>query len=74
MSSFLRFAAVAALISTCCASELAHIATQTLDNGGYGAPFAPAPTDAPVFELVKMRFEKRSIINMCSEWSILGGL
>jgi hypothetical protein len=74
MTSLLRFAAVAALISLVTGTGLEDvIPTRTAGpSGGYGTPFSE-PTKGPSLELVKMRFEKRSVTNLCTEWTIPGG-
>ncbi len=78
MASFLRVAPVAVLISSAMGFAVGAMPSQTAEPGvfvqGMGQPVFPAPTDAPSLELVKARMQKRALTNVCTEWTIPGGL
>lgn len=74
MASFLRYAAVAALVSSVAGFAIGAMPSQTIGLG-FGEPMQPLqPTDAPSLELVKRNLEKKALTNTCTEWTILGGL
>ncbi|KAE8451179.1 hypothetical protein EG329_004343 [Mollisiaceae sp. DMI_Dod_QoI] len=71
MPALFRLAAGGALISSTAAWAIGAIPSQTI--GGYGEPFFAAPTEAPEYELVKVKLAKKSVTNVCTEWTIPGG-
>jgi hypothetical protein len=78
MASFLRIALVAVLVSSAMGFALGAMPSQTAGPEtlvqGMGQPAFPAPTDAPSLELVRARMQKRAVTNVCTEWTIPGGL
>jgi hypothetical protein len=72
MPSVLQYSsAVAALVSSVAGNSFGSIPSQTV---GHGLPiFEAMATEAPSLELVKRKLEKKSLTNVCSEWTILGG-
>jgi hypothetical protein len=71
-ASYLRYSALAAAASTVTGFATLEFPTQTV--GGFGEPYFPEVTKAPQRDLVKARLEKKAITNVCSEWTIPGGL
>lgn len=64
-------AATAIMIHSTMGSAIGAMPSQTL--GGFGMVFSPEPTEAPSMELVKAKMAKRSLTNVCTEWTIPGG-
>jgi hypothetical protein len=74
-ASYLRYSALATAVSTVTGFAITEFPTQTVGGGGgFGAPYLPEVTEAPQRDLVKARLEKKAITNVCSEWTIPGGL
>lgn len=71
MSSSVRYAAVAAFISSVAGYAVGVVPEPTIP--GYGDNFSPAPTKAPVMELVRAKLAKKEVTNICGEWTISGG-
>jgi len=71
MASSLRYAALAALVSSVYSYSLGEMPSQTV---GVGLPLMELlPTQAPSMELVKKSLrEKRAITNTCYEWTLDG--
>jgi len=69
MSSNLRYAALAAMISH--VYGLVH--EMPSPTVGMGMPLMDImPTEAPSLELVKRNIVKRALTSTCSDWTILG--
>ena len=74
MALVLKFSAFGTLISYTAGAVIGAIPSETL--GGFGLPLfeLPLPTEPPSLELVKKRLEKKSVSNICTEWTIPGDL
>jgi hypothetical protein len=75
MPAFRRSIATA-LVTTMSASSAMGFALGAMPSetvGAVGEFLAPAPTEAPSMELMKAKLAKKSLTNVCSEWTIPGG-